>query len=66
LPSEKLRKYARQVEADVGLRPDLPTSEEREEIKALRKEVYELRRANEILKGCVGVFATELDADGTN
>jgi hypothetical protein len=45
-----LRKYARQVEADVGLRPDLPTSEEREEIKALRKEVYELRRANEILK----------------
>jgi transposase len=50
LPSETLRKYARQVEADVGLRPDLPTSEEREEIKALRKEVYELRRANEILK----------------
>ena len=32
------------------LRPDLPTSEEREEIKALSKEVYELRRANEILK----------------
>jgi transposase len=27
-----------------------PTSEEREEIKALRKEIYELRRANEILK----------------
>jgi hypothetical protein len=50
LPSETLRKYARQVEADEGLRPDLPTSEEREEIKALRKEVYELRRANEILK----------------
>jgi transposase len=50
LPSETLRKYARQVEADEGLRPNLPTSEEREEIKALRKEVYELRRANEILK----------------
>ena len=50
MPSETLREYARQVEADEGLRPDLPTSEEREEIKALRKEVYELRRANEILK----------------
>jgi transposase-like protein len=32
------------------MRPDLPTAKEREEIKALRKEVYELRRANEILK----------------
>jgi transposase len=50
VPSETLRKFVRQVEADEGLRPDLPTSEEREEIKALRKEVYELRRANEILK----------------
>ena len=40
----------RQVEADEGLRPDRPSSHEREEIKALRKEVYELRRANEILK----------------
>jgi transposase len=61
-----LRKYARQVEADEGLRPDLPTSEEREEIKALRKEVYELRRAKRDPQGCVGVFASELDADGTN
>jgi transposase len=50
VPSETLRKYVRRVEADEGLRPDLPTSEEREEIKALRREVYELRRANEILK----------------
>jgi len=41
--------HVRRVEADEGLRPDLPTSAEREEIKALGKEVYELRRANEIL-----------------
>jgi hypothetical protein len=27
-----LRKRVRQVEADEGLRPDLPTSEEREEL----------------------------------
>jgi transposase len=63
LPSETLRKRVRQAEADEGLRPDLPTSEEREEIKQLRKEVFELRRANEILKAASVFFATELDAD---
>jgi transposase len=63
VPSETLRKYVRRVEADEGRRPDLPTSEEREEIKRLRKEVYELRRANEILKAASVFFATELDAD---
>src|SRR5881397_3627006 len=47
---ETLRKRVRQAEADSGLRPDLPTSEEREEIKRLRQENFELRRANEILK----------------
>ena len=61
--SETLRKHVRQVEADEGLRPDLPTSEEREDIKALRREGYELRRANEILKAASVFFATELDAD---
>jgi transposase len=55
----------RQAEADGGLRPDLPTSEEREEIKKLRKEVFELRRANEILKAASVYFAIELDADRT-
>jgi transposase len=65
VPSETLRKYVRRVEADEGLRPGLPTSEEREEIRALRREVYELRRANEILKAASVFFATELDADRT-
>jgi transposase len=63
VPSETLRKYVRQLEADEGLRSDLPTAAEREEIKELRKEVYELRRANEILKAASVFFATELDAD---
>ena len=62
---ETLRRHVRQAEADGGLRPDLPTSEEREEIKRLRKEVFELRRANEILKAASVFFATELDADRT-
>jgi transposase len=65
IPPETLRRYVRQIEADEGLRPDLPSSQEREEIKALRKEVYELRRANEILKAASVFFATELDADRT-
>jgi transposase len=63
LPPETLRKRVRRVEADEGLRPDLPTSEEREEIKKLRRENFELRRANEILKAASVFFATELDAD---
>jgi transposase len=61
--AETLRRYVRQLEADEGLRPELATSAEREQIKALRKEVYELRRANEILKAASVFFATELDAD---
>jgi transposase len=62
---ETLRKAVRQAEADGGLRPDLPSTEEREEIKALKRENYELRRANEILKAASVFFATELDADRT-
>ena len=55
----------RKIEADEGLRPGLPSSQEREEIKALRKEVYELRRANEILKAASVFFAAEaVIADG--
>lgn len=48
-PHEALRKWVRKTEADEGRRKDLLTSQEREELKALRGEVRELRRANEIL-----------------
>ena len=61
LPAETLRKRVRQAEADQGLRPGLPTSEEREEIKQLKREVSELRKANEILRAASVFFATELD-----
>jgi hypothetical protein len=59
--SETPRKRVRQAEADQGLRPDLPTSEEREAIKRLRQENFELRGANEILKAASVFFAKELD-----
>jgi transposase len=62
LPSETLRKYVRQVEANEGRRTDRLTSEEREEFRK-RREVFELRRANEILKAASVFFAKELDPD---
>jgi transposase len=61
--SETLRKRVRQAEADSGARPELLSSFEREEIRRLRKENYELRRANEILKSASVFFAKELDPD---
>jgi transposase len=57
LPSETLRKAVRQAEADEGLR-DAPTTREREEIKALKREVCELRQANEILRAASVFFAS--------
>ena len=60
---ETLRKKVRQAEADRGQRSDLLSSQEREEIRRLRKENYELRRANEILKSASLFFARELDPD---
>ena len=60
---ETLRKRVRQAEADSGSRSDLLTTQEREEIRRLRREVFELRRANEILKAASVFFAKELDPD---
>jgi transposase len=60
---ETLRKKVRQHEADSGARLELTSSSEREELKRLRKENYELRRANEILKSASVFFAKELDPD---
>ena len=59
---EALRKRVRQAEIDTGRREGL-TSEEHEEIKKLRRENFELRRANEILKSASVFFAKELDPD---
>ena len=42
---------------------ELLTTGEREEIRKLRRENYELKRANEILKSASVFFAKELDAD---
>jgi transposase len=57
---ETLRKWIRRLEVDAGARPGV-TSEEAAEIKRLRREVAELRRANEILKAAAIFFGAELD-----
>jgi transposase len=61
IEGETLRKHVRQTEADEGRRNDVLSSQEREEIKSLRREVTQLRRANEILKAASVFFAGELD-----
>lgn len=58
--SETLRKWIRQAQVDGGTRPGV-TTEEAAEIRRLKREVAELRRANEILKAASVFFAAELD-----
>jgi transposase len=60
MSSETLRKWVRRAETDDGLRPGLTTNE-REQLKTLEREVRELRRANEILKSAAAFFGAELD-----
>jgi transposase len=59
--SEGLRRWVRQAERDRGERPGL-TTDERQRLKQLERETFELKRANEILKKAAAFFAqAELD-----
>ena len=59
--AQSLHRWVRQAERNAGRRPGL-TSDEREKVKALEREVRELRRANEILRKASAYFAmAELD-----
>lgn len=57
---ETLRRWVRQAEIDSGDRPGT-TSEESAELKRLKRENAELKRANEILKSAAAFFAAEFD-----
>jgi transposase len=57
---EALRTWIRQSEIDGGTRPGT-TTDDRQRIAELEREVRELRRANEILKAASAYFARELD-----
>ena len=58
--AETVRKWVRRAQVDAGTRPGI-TSEELAEVKRLKRENAELRRANEILKAASAFFAAELD-----
>ena len=58
--AEKVRKWVRRAEVDAGARPGM-TSEDSAELRRLRRENAELRRANEILKSAAAFFGAELD-----
>ena len=57
---ETVRKWVRRAEVDQGARPGT-SSEESAEVRRLRREVAELRRANAILRSASVFFAAELD-----
>jgi transposase len=57
---ETVRKWVRQVKIDGGRRPGV-TAEEAAEVKRLKRENAELKRANAILRAASVFFAAELD-----
>ena len=57
---ESVRSWVRQADIDDGVTAGTTTADVAE-IKALRQEVKELRRANAILKSASSFFAAELD-----
>ena len=58
---ETLRTWVRRAERDTGRKPGA-TTDERERVKELEREVRELKRANEILRKASAYFAqAELD-----
>ena len=61
IPVDTMRGWIARAQIDTGEKAGLTTAE-REEIKALRKELAEVKRANEILKTASAFFAAaELD-----
>ncbi|HIY64728.1 MAG TPA: transposase [Candidatus Agrococcus pullicola] len=58
--TEALRRWVEQADIDKGARPGT-TTDAQAEIRKLKRENAELRRANEILKTASAFFAAELD-----
>lgn len=61
---ETVRRWRRKAQIDAGERPGMTTSEHAE-IRRLKRELAEMRRANEVLKAASAFFAAELDRPAT-
>ena len=61
---ESLRRWMEQSQIDAGAKPGL-SSDAQAELRRLKRENAELRRANEILKSASAFFAAELDRPST-
>jgi transposase len=59
-PQESVRRWRRKAQVDAGT-----SGSEHAEIRRLKREVAELRRANEVLKAASAFFAAELDRPAT-
>ena len=57
--AQAIRNWIRQADRDDGRRPDGLTTEEREEVRRLRREVKGLREEREILRKAAAWFAKE-------
>ena len=57
--AQSIRNWVAQADRDLGCRQDGLTTEEREELKRLRREVKSLREEREILKEAAAWFARE-------
>ena len=64
IAEESVRRWRRKAQVDAGERPGV-TSSEHVEIRRLKREVAELRRANEILKSASAFCAAEFDRPAT-
>jgi transposase len=64
VPAETIKGWVRRAEIDGGARPGVAT-DQLAELKRLRRENTELRRANAILKSASAFFAAELDRPST-